>query len=739
MSDRSRLRLIVLRVLVISLLATLLGRLWYLQVLAGPQYQQAAADNQVRDIVTAAPRGEIVDDTGAVFATNRTALIIAVDRIALLKQKGCGVSTEVCPVLDRLAGLLHVPYQTLVDKVTLCGPKAPSGCWNGSPYEPIPVSQLTDDTTAIRLALQIRDRQEAFPGVSAAPAAVRSYVTPDGAYASHVLGYLGPISPEELKKLPKAEQDARRSDYVGRTGLEAQYDAYLRGQAGITQVAVDHLGGVTGTLQQTPPVAGDNLVTSLNAYVQKTLESALAGAVKSARSLPLHGGGGPADFAAGVVLDAQTGHVVAMGSYPSYNPALWDAGHIDTKAYDALRKQKGTPLLDKAFQSAYPPGSSFKLISTSGLLADGIASTGGSYECSSDFLGKHNFEGEAFGVISLHTTIVRSCDTVYYRLAYADWKRDNHLVAQHKKPVEGVQKVARAFGIGEPPGIDLPNATVGHIADRNNTKLNWEADKGDYCIGAKNKKFSVEHRKLDAEYCKYGFIFEPGDQMNEDIGQGTVLVSPLQLAVAYAALANGGTVFSPRVGQAILSPAGQLVKRINAPVRGHLPVAKADLDYIRNAMYDVTSTQGSTGYGAFFGFPQNKVRVGGKTGTAEVDVEHNLANAWFASFAGVAGQKPRFVTVIMVDRGGQGGVVAAPAVRKVWDAVFGLEHHKAAFPTGAPPRTLPRVGPPVSAPTGHGGSGAKASPSPSSSSLGALGPVTLPPADVVVRRRVGAL
>src|SRR4051794_36993423 len=129
-SDRARLRLIVLRVLVLSLLLTLVGRLWYLQVLAGPQYQQAAADNQVRDIVAAAPRGLIVDDFGKPWATNRTALVIAVDRVALLRQKGCGSSKHVCPVLDRLAGLLHTPYQTLVDKTTLCGPSAPVGCWN---------------------------------------------------------------------------------------------------------------------------------------------------------------------------------------------------------------------------------------------------------------------------------------------------------------------------------------------------------------------------------------------------------------------------------------------------------------------------------------------------------------------------------------------------------------------------------------------------------------------------------
>jgi penicillin-binding protein 2 len=721
-SDRSRLRLVVLRVLVISLLATLLGRLWYLQVLAGPEYQQAAADNQVRDIVAAAPRGLIVDDTGRAMATNRTALVIAVDRIALARQSDHGVA-----VLHRLADLLHVTYQSLADKIQLCGPDANAGCWNGSPYEPIPVSELKNDPASTRLALQILDRQEDFPGVSAKPAAVRTYVTPLGARASHVLGYLGPISPEELAKLPKAEQDPRRSDYVGRTGLEAEYDDYLRGQPGITQVAVDHLGAVTDTLRETAPQAGANLVTSLNAYVQVTLEKALEGAVKQARSLPLHGGGGPADFAAGVVLDAKTGHVVAMGSYPSYDPSLWDGGRIDAKQYTALRKADGTPLLDKAFQSAYPPGSSFKLVSTAGLLHDGMASTGGSYDCSSSFQNKHNFEGESAGVISLHRTIVISCDTVYYRLAYNDWLRDNRLVQDRKKPIEGVQRVARLMGIGVPPGVDLPNATTGHIADRNNTKLTWQSTRKDYCVGAKNKSFTAYHRALDAYYCRYGGIFQPGDQMNEDIGQGTVLVSPLQLAVAYAALANGGTVFQPRIGQAIVSPSGKLIKTLNAPVRGHLPLSKDELDYIRTAMYGVTTENGGTGHGAFAGFPMHKVLVGGKTGTAEVDVEHNIATAWFASFAGLAGQAPRFVTVIMVNKGGQGGVVAAPAVRKVWDAVFGVEGKKAAFPTGAPPRTLPKIGPQVAS-----GAGASA-PSPGADGTTTIG--ALPPAEPVLRRR----
>lgn len=714
MSDRSRLRLVVLRVLVVSLLLTLLGRLWYLQVLAGPEYQRAAADNQIRDIVATAPRGEILDDRGRRWATNKTALVVSVDRVKLTRQRDGGQA-----VLQRLATVLHLPLGELRDKIQLCGPHAlPKGCWNGSPYEPIPVTQLKDNLASTRLALQILERKEDFPGVSAELAAVRDYAKPDGALASHVLGYLAPITEAELKKLPQAQQDARRSDLVGRQGLEESYDNYLRGEPGVTQVAVDHLGAVTGTLSRSDPKPGDDLVTSLDARVQSSLEKALRDAIVRAHSAAVAPYGGPADFAAGVVLDAQTGHVVAMASYPTYDPNVF-VGGISQRQYDALQHAKGNPLLDKAYVSAYPPGSTFKLISTSGLLADGTASLYGGYDCTSSYsIGGRsfrNFEGEALGFISLHETIVKSCDTVYYRLAYQDWVRDNNLVDRHKRPVEGVQRMARAFGIAQPPNIDLPGATTGHIADRHNTMLRWKETRKDYCAGAKRRPKGTYLQLLDKEYCTDGWRFNPGDQLNEDIGQGTVLVSPLQLATAYAALANGGTVYEPRLGKAVVSANGQVVKAVNAPVRGHLPISKANLDYIRNAMYDVPLT--GTAAGAFQGFPFGKVKVGGKTGTAEVGFNGQYTTAWFASFAGLRGQKPRFVTVIMVDKGGVGGTVAAPSVREVWDSVFGVEGRRAAFPTGRPPAALPKVGPPAvagsSGPSVSSPAGAPGSTSPS--------------------------
>jgi penicillin-binding protein 2 len=403
--------------------------------------------------------------------------------------------------------------------------------------------------------------------------------------------------------------------------------------------------------------------------------------------------GKTADFAAGVVLNVRTGGVVAMANYPNYQPSLF-AKTLTNKHYKALSKAEGKPLLDKTYQNAQAPGSTFKLISSLGLINDGTASIDQAYDCPSTFQNRHNFDGEnGKGLISFHEALVVSCDTFFFKLGDTDWKRDAQLVADHKKPREGVQAMARALGMGENPGIDLPGAATGHIADRKNTRLDWQQIKGAYCQGAKNPNFSSEHRALDANYCKFGYIFFPGDQENEDLGQGTVTVSPLQLAVAYGALANGGTVYKPRVAKAIVSPRGKLIKRIKAPVRDHIPVSQADISYIRDAMYGVISEPTGTGYPLYHGsnFPLGKVLVGGKTGTAELPNTQE-DGSWFASFAGPAGGSPQYVTVIEVNKGDQGAITSAPTSLKVWDALYGLQGKKAIFPNGVPPKALPKLG-----------------------------------------------
>lgn len=695
--DRSRLRLVVLGVLVLSLVATLLGRLWYLQVLNAPQLRAEALNQQIHDIVTPAPRGEILDDTGKPFVDNKPALVVSVNRTALDRMG----STAESAVLHRLAHELGKSYTLLNNETTPCVyqrthtsqglqiTSTPPHCNNGLAYQPVVVSQLTPTLSAARKALQIKEKPEEYPGISVELTAVRHYPKPDGAFASSMLGYIQLIGPQQLAKLPAAQRAVYQDAQVGATGLEAQYETYLRGTPGVKKVSVDHLGGVTGTVSDTAPTPGDDVVTNIDAGVQATLEQQLQSAITAARH-----SGYTADYAAGVVLNARNGGIVAMASNPTYPPGAF-VPHISSKLYNRLQHQQGSPLVDKAFESASPPGSTFKLISSSGLLYDGMLSTGGYYDCPTNYLGHHNFDGEGgLGAIPLRTALIVSCDTFFFELGDHDWQRDQHLIGQHKKPIEGVQHLAHAFGLAEQPGIDLPMSEVatGHIADRVNTKLTWQLNKKNYCAGAARRPKGSYLQQIDAFNCRYGYQFFPGDQMNEDIGQGTVTVSPLQLAVAYAAMANGGTVFEPRIAKAIVSPTGKVVKRIRAPVRDRLPLSKSDLDYLRSAFYGVTTSRNplGTGVGAFAGFPMGRVLVGGKTGTAELSGT-NQNGSWFASFGGPAGQKPQYVTVIEVNKSNQGAVSAAPYVRNMWDRIYGFGGTKALFPNGVPPKSLPKV------------------------------------------------
>jgi penicillin-binding protein 2 len=504
-----------------------------------------------------------------------------------------------------------------------------------------------------------------------------------------MLGYIGPISQSALSKLSSQQQQIQRNTQVGVTGLEASYEKYLHGVPGVKQVTVDHVGAVTGVLKNTVPTPGDDIVTNIDAKAQADLEKQLQNAINAARH-----NGFTADYAAGVVLNVRTGGVVAMASEPTYPPSAF-VPSISGKEYNKLKNETGTPLVDKAFESAAAPGSTFKPISSSGLIKDGTMSVGGAYECPQSYQNRHNFDGEAgLGYIPLRTALIVSCDTFFFKLGDQDWIHDHNLTQAHKKPREGVQRMARAYGFGEPPGLDLPPAevTTGHIADRENTLLNWKANKANYCAGAKRRPKGSYLQQIDADNCKFGYIFLPGDQMNQDVGQGTVTVSPLQLAVAYAAIANGGKVFKPRIVKAILSPTGQVIKRIKAPLRDHLPLPKTDLDYIRQALYGVTTshTPPGTAVGAFAGYPMNQVLVGGKTGTAELSGT-NQNGSWFASFGGPAAGKPQFVAVIEVNKSDQGAVSAAPFVRNIWDDLYGFGGAKAIFPNGVPPTKLPTI------------------------------------------------
>jgi len=681
-NPRTHFRLVVLYVLVGALLLVLMGRLWTMQVLDGAHYRSVAAQNRTRDIVVPAVRGMILDDMGRPLVRNRTALVVSVDRTVISRQKDQGKA-----VLTRLAKTLGTTYDNLQKQIRLCGPGIKRPCWPGSPYQPIPV----DDRVDPKRALQIMERQEEFPGVTAQVQAVREYPEPEGASAAQALGYLQPITQEELDRRKGLKVTGYSGvDLIGRDGLEAEYDGDLRGVPGFRKVLVDSQGRVTGTAEEKAPTQGGTLVTSIDAKVQEAAEKALENAVKSA-----HTQGHKADAAAAVVMDVQTGRLVAMASYPTYDPSIWTGG-ISQDDYDALLgKKKGEPLISRVTQGQFAPGSTFKVSSVSAAVKDGY-DLHGTYSCPGSYdVGNRafrNFEGESHGDMSLHQALVVSCDTIFYKFAYEEWLRDG-ATKPKKNPSDPMVGMARSWGFGARTGIDLPGESIGRIPNRGWKRDYWNATRKADCKGAKEGYPDVEKtdpsraaylKAVAAENCAEGYVWRAGDAANLSVGQGDVLVTPLQLTRAYAALANGGKLVVPRVGTAVVRPDGSVARQIDDPKPGRLPVDPKILAYIRGGLAGVTKS--GTAAGAFNGFDFKTVDVAGKTGTAEVYGKDDTS--WFASFAPV--KKPRYAVVAMISQGGQGAMAAAPAVREIYEAMYGLNGKPAALKDGKLPTGLPK-------------------------------------------------
>ena len=687
--DGARARLGVVQVLVLALLATLGGRLWYLQVRSGPEFQAAAAANDLRSVATSAVRGDILDDQGHPLVANRTTLEVTADLSTLQQQPKGGEA-----VLNRLAALLGMPEKQIAQQIRLCSATVSRPCWAGSPYQPVPVA--VDVPTAI--GLEILEDHDKFPGITAQATAVRTYPAPFGANAAQMLGYLSPVTSAELAK---PGNDLQPTDMVGRSGLEEQYDSVLRGKAGVAQVAVDNLGRADRTVSQTAPVPGDDIVTTIDAHVQAVAEQALGDAIKSTQAVwdaETHSFG-KADSGAVVVLNVNTGGVVAMASYPSYDPNVWTGG-ISPQAYAQLTSAAaGTPLLDRGYQGEYPPGSTFKAVTTAAMLENGFSS-GSTYDCSTAFaIGSqifHNFEGEAYGPISLKQAIEVSCDTVFYKVAYDMWLRDggNKPVAH---PADPVQTMALDLGLGKDTGIDLPGESPGLIQTRAEKLASWQANKADWCARGKDGYPSVAAtdparaaylKEIAYENCLDGWQFRGGDAVLEAIGQGGVEVTPLQLARVYATIANGGTLYQPHLLQAVMTPGGKTVSTYQPKVVAREPISAPTRSFLMNALEGVA--QAGTASGVYGAWPQNTIPVGAKTGTA--DVYGQNPTSVFASV--VPANHPQYAVVMMVPQGGQGAQVSGPAVEKIEEAMFGVQGgaalaNAALLPT--PPVKLPVI------------------------------------------------
>ena len=688
MNNKSRLSLLVVQILIVSLMTALFGRLFYLQVAAGPKYREAALSIQSRDVVAPATRGLIVDGYGVPLAMNKAGLAITIDRIAIdkLEDKGVGV-------MKRLAALLNLKYEDIYQNTRLCGefPKGEkAGCWQGSRYQPIPITKSADPD----IALQIVERSDAFPGVDAQPVAIRNYPSYLDVNAAHVLGYVGPLTESDL--LESNGKQYFRSETIGKTGLEIQYDSFLRGEPGIRTVIVDRKESITRESQNTKPIPGDHLVTSLDVRLQAATEKALKDAVLRGRA-----NGYTSDSGAAIVMDVRTGQILALASYPTYDPNSWEKGLTVQQASDLFSEKKSVPALNRAIQGLFAPASTFKVVSVVAA-ADAGYDINANYDCPSQVqVGTRafqNFDSKNQGRMDMKKAIAVSCDTIWYQIAFDEWLRDGGLKPK-SNPNDYFFKAAQAFDITEKVGIDLPSESRSRLADRA-YKKRWHDQNKDFYCNYKDRATKAQQTpfliQLAAENCVDGDKIRAGDAVNFSIGQGDTVVTPLKLTQMYAAIANGGTIWQASIAKAVVKTDGTVLKTITPAKLGTLDVEASTIKFLQQSLREVVVS--GTGAGVFAGFP---IEISGKTGTGQVfgkNLNGSLKDdtSWFASYA--PSDNPRYAVVMMVGQGGFGASTSGVGVRQIYEALFGVSGNKiipgaALFPEGKPPMQLPKISP----------------------------------------------
>jgi penicillin-binding protein 2 len=641
------LRVAVVGSLALAMFAIIFFRLWFLQVLSGDQYLAQATVNRVRDVAIPAPRGEILDSTDHILVDSRQTRAVQISPPDLPKSPRAQRI-----VYRRLAGVLHISTKRTRCRVPGKGIKhlAPIGCDVAKQLAILPYANVTIKTD-VRPAVQyyIAERQNQYPGVEVQQIYLRNY--PLKGLAAQLFGTVGPINAQEIKE--KAYRGINRQAIIGQSGLEAAYDKYLRGKDGADQVQVNALGRPTGDLKKTDPVGGHNLALSLNVGLQRAGQAALQTSIDS--NYPANGG-------AFVALNPEDGSVYAMGSLPTFDPNVFTSNLSKSTYQQLISKGQNYPLLNRAIDSAGPTGSTFKPITATAALQSGAWSTSSIYDdtgsyCTSPGVCRHNAGGSAAGAVDLVNALRVSSDTFFYNLGGL-----TNVANPIAHPQGGpLQQWAHRYGIGQKTGIDLPGELAGTLPSpawrSHRDKLELECE---HATGP----FKGHHKQANCGIAD-GRPWSIGDNINLAVGQGDVQVTPLQLAVAYSALANGGTVVRPHIGLSIQNGAGTVLQKIDPPPSRHININPLYLETIRAGLRAAASQPGGTSADVFSNFPE---QVYGKTGTAQYNGQQDYA--WYACFVPPSATTKPIVVVVTVEQGGFGAIGAAPVARQILSQWF---------------------------------------------------------------------
>jgi penicillin-binding protein 2 len=592
------LRISILTGLAIAIFSVLFLRLWYVQVLSGDRYRNQANDNRIREIRVQAPRGDILDRNGKVLVANQTQLAIQVTPQDL-PPPGPDRARE----LKQLATVTDMTPKEIRKALRSENRAAPGG----------PV--ILKKGLGVDKVYFLRENQSSFPGVSVERVFTREYK--QGTLAAHLFGNVGEVTAEQLKQPRYAGLDP--GDQVGQSGIEYEYDRYLRGRPGTDRVQVDALGRPTGQLRSVPAEPGDDIRLSIDSNLQATGEGAL-------QSFGLPG--------AFVAMNVQNGEILAMGSAPTFDPSIFTQA-ITQREYRQLTSQEtDAPLANRAIQGLYPTGSTFKPITATAALehelisADTIFNDTGRLKLD-DNLTLHNAGNEVYGPINMSDALKVSSDIYFYHLG---------LRAKASKGHGQIQDWARQYGLGERTGIDLPAEVEGLIptpAWRNRL----------YAEKLTDRPWSA------------------GDNVNLAIGQGDMQADPLQMAVAYAALGNDGTVVTPHIGQDVESVTGRVLEEIRPPPRRQIDISDSTRNTIMTGLTRAAMEPEGTSYPVFGNF---SVPVAGKTGTAERPNQSD--QSWYVVLA--PANNPQIVVAVTIERGGFGVETAAPVAARMLEQYF---------------------------------------------------------------------
>lgn len=614
-----RLRLSILIVVVACLFSALFARLWFLQVINSPGAQAAAADNGVRLLYVQAPRGRILDRNGNVLVGNVNQPVIEVNRQQAVQNP---------EMVNRLAALLGMTVKQLDTAINNL---------QYSPYAPVPVMP---DASAEQI-LYVKEHQELFPGVIATSMPVRTY-SPMGKSAANIVGYVGQISSNLLSKLKK--QGYQAGDQIGLAGVEAAYEKYLKGTPGVQRVQVDSSGHVLAALSTTPPAAGDDLELSIDGNIQMVAQQALAQGLAAARqtfdTFTKRDFAAPAGSA--VVEDPRTGQIVALATNPTYDPSQF-VGGISSSNYKALLDNPSYPLLDRTIQGSYAPGSTFKLVTATAGLQHGLVTPSSIFnDTGSIQIGNftaHNDNGAAYGPIDLAQAITVSSDNYFNTIGLELWYN------RQRYGTDALQNVAKLYGFGSPTGVALPNESAGKVPTP--------------------ESYVKDHQAAPTVFQQSQWY--PGNSDQLAIGQDELLVTPLQLANAYATFANGGTRYVPQLVLDTQTAAGKVTKVFDPQKVLTVGLAPEWRGAMLAGFEGVVNNPSGTAYGVFAGAPVSAVGIAGKTGTAQVNAPRQ-ATSVFTSFAPAS--NPQYVVDAIMEDSGYGGSVAAPVVREIYDALF---------------------------------------------------------------------